>query len=109
MVSYFIYFAMSLLPRRRGFARKREEEFNHLELAEICLLGLTLKSSFGGFKVLNRIVLSCNICIFLASSMKEVGEKEHFCIFRNDILNIPVVSESALFTDVREAEVVPHR
>lgn len=73
------------------------------------LLWLTLKSSFGGFKVLNQIILRCNFCIFLVFSMNEVVEKEHFWIFRNYILNIPVVSELALFLDTGKAEVVLHR
>lgn len=75
-------FVLSLLPRKKNFARKGKEEFNHLELDKIHLQQLTLKSSFGGFKALNQIILKHNICLFLAFSVIEVAEKEHFGIFK---------------------------
>lgn len=77
---------LSLLPRKRSFSRKGKEEFNHLELDKIHLLQLTLKSSFGGFKALNQVILKHNICLFLALSVNEVVEKEHFGIFKKYIL-----------------------
>lgn len=84
-------FVLSLLPRERTFAKKGREELNHLELDKIHLLWLTLKSSFRGFKALNQIIRKHNICVFLASSVNEVAEKEHFWVFKEYIQNIAVL------------------